>query len=65
MLKSDCTLDFAGTKATSADVEAFNLAVDDSAHALDIRLPFAFSLKVRMAYVHTRHRALLTNLAVS
>ena len=65
MLKSDCTLDFAGTKATGADVDAFNLAVYDSAHALDIRLPFAFGLQVRMAHVHTRHRALLTNFAVS
>ena len=65
MLRLNCTLNFAGTKATSADVDALNFAVDNGTHALNVRFPFAFGLQVRMAHVHARHRALLTNLTVS
>ena len=65
MLKLDSTLNFAGTKATGADVDALDFAVDDSAHALNVRFPFAFSFEVRVTDVHARHRALLTNFAVS
>lgn len=65
MFKLDCTLNLARTKATGADVDAFNFALNDSAHALDIRFPFAFGLQVRVADIHAGHRALLTNLTVS
>ena len=59
------TLDFARTKATGADVDAFDLPVDERTHALNVGLPFAFGLQVRVADVHAGHRALLTNFAVS
>lgn len=65
LLKLNCTLDFAGTKATSANVDALNFAVYDSTHALNIRFPFAFGLQVRVTDIHARHRAFLTNFAVS
>lgn len=65
MLKLDCTLNFAGTKATGANVDALNFAIDDCADALNIGFPFAFGLQVRVADVHAGHRAFLTNFAVS
>ena len=65
MLELNCTLNFAGTKATGADVDALNFSIDNGTHALNIRLPFAFGLQVRVAHVHAGHRAFLTNFAVS
>ncbi len=61
----NCALDFAGTKAAGAHVDAFNFSVDDGTHALNVGLPFAFGLQVRVANVHSGHRALLTDFAVS
>lgn len=59
--KLDGTLNFAGTQATSANVDALNLTVYNGANALDIRLPGTLSFQMGMAYIHTAKLALIAN----
>ena len=57
------TLDFTGTKATSANINSFYFAVDDSADTLDIRFPGFFRFQVGMADIHAAHCSFTTDFA--
>ena len=46
------TLYFTGTKATSANVDAFHFAVYNCTYSLDIRLPSSFRFQMGMADIH-------------
>ena len=51
MRKSKGTLDLARTQAARADVDTFDLTVNNSADTLDVRLPGTFRLQVGVADV--------------
>ena len=55
---------FAGTKATSANINAFCFAVYDGTYSLDIRFPRSFRFQVGMADVHTAHGTLAANFTI-
>lgn len=63
MRKSKGTLDLARTQAARADVDTFDLTVNNSADTLDVRFPSTFRLQVGMADVVTRQLTLCTNFA--
>ena len=63
MHRSDGTLDFARAQAARADVDVLRLAVHKRAYTLDIRLPLALRLQMRMADIHAGHLALCTDFA--
>ena len=58
---SKSTLNLAGTQTASADVYTLYFAVNNCAHTLDIRLPYAFGLQMGMADIHARLRAFCTD----
>ena len=51
MRKSKGTLNLARTQAARADVDTFDLTVNNSADTLDVRLPGTFRLQVGVADV--------------
>ena len=65
MRKSKGTLDLARTQAARADVDTFDLTVNNSADTLDVRLPGTFRLQVGVADVVAGQLAFCTKLANS
>ena len=63
MRKSKGTLDLARTQAARADVDTFDLTVNNSADTLDVRLPGTFRLQVGVADVVAVQLAFCTKLA--
>ena len=63
MRKSKGTLDLARTQAARADVDTFDLTVNNSADTLDVRLPGTFRLQVGVADVVAGQLAFCTKLA--
>lgn len=61
MRKSKGTLDLARTQAARADVDTFDLTVNNSADTLDVRLPGTFRLQVGVADVVAGQLAFCTN----
>ena len=61
--RSESAFDLAGTEAARADVDAFDLAVDDRADALDVRLPGTLRLQVGVADVVARELAFVADFA--
>lgn len=55
---------FAGTKATSADVNPFYFAVYDGTYSLDIGLPRSLCFQVGMTDVHTAHSTFAANFTI-
>ena len=51
-----------GLDALSADTNSLDLAVDDGAHTLEIRIPAPISLIVRVAHMVPEHRSLATDI---
>ena len=62
--QSKSALNSVRAQAVSANIDAFHFAVDDRANTLNVRLPSLFRADMRMAHLHTRHRALMANLTV-
>lgn len=63
MRKSKGTLNLARTQAARADVDTFDLTVNNSADTLDVRLPGTFRLQVGVADVVAGQLAFCTKLA--
>ena len=63
MRKLEGTLNLTGTQAARADVDAFDLTVNNSADTLDVRFLSTFRLQVGMADVVTGQLTLCTNFA--
>ena len=63
MRKSKGTLDLTRTQAARADVDTFDLTVNNSADTLDVRLPGTFRLQVGVADVVAGQLAFCTKLA--
>ena len=63
MQESDGALDLAGAQAARADVDVLRLAVYNRAYTLDIRLPLALRLQMRMADIHAGHFTFCTDFA--
>ena len=59
--ESDGAFHLAGAQAARADVDMLPLAVDDRAYTLNIRLPLALRLQMRVADIHAGHLALCTD----
>ena len=51
--KSDVSVYFMRTKATSADIHSLDLSVYQYANSLDVRFPGSLGLQMRVGYVHT------------
>ena len=63
MQESDGALDLAGAQAARADVDVLRLAVYNRTYTLDIRLPLALRLQMRMADIHAGHFTFCTDFA--
>ena len=63
MRKLEGTLNLTGTQAARADVDAFDLAVDDRADALDVRLPGTLRLQMGVADVVASELAFVADFA--
>ena len=63
MRKLEGTLTLTGTQAARADVDAFDLTVNNSADTLDVRLPGTFRLQVGVTDVVAGQLAFCTKLA--
>jgi hypothetical protein len=60
-----CSLDFAGLKASCADMDLLVAAVDLSGNSLDIRVPDSVGSSMRMADVVAEMSALATDITFS
>ena len=63
MRKSKGTLNLARTQAARADVDTFDLTVNNSADTLDVRLPGTFRLQVGVADVVARELTFVADFA--
>ena len=63
MRKSKGTLNLARTQAARADVDTFDLTVNNSADTLDVRLPGTFRLQVGVADVVAGKLTLIADFA--
>ena len=61
--RSESALDLARTEAARADVDAFDLTVDDRADALDVRLPGTLRLQMGVADVVARELTFVADFA--
>lgn len=62
--KSDVSVYFMRTKATSADIHSLDLSVYQYANSLDIRFPGSLCFQMGMGYVESRSGFLAANFTI-
>ena len=62
--KSDVSVYFMRTKATSADIHSLDLSVNQYANSLDVRFPGSLCFQMGMGYIESRSGSLAANFTI-
>ena len=62
--RSDVSVYFMRTKATSADIHSLDLSVNQYANSLDVRFPGSLCFQMGMGYIESRSGSLAANFTI-